>query len=171
MNKIKRTVNLVGNPVKLIGNPVEVGQKAPEFQVIDLNMQPFVFSGKGNRISIISAVGSLDTGVCDTETRRFNQEAAALGNKVEVLTVSMDLPFAQQRWCAAAGIDRVKVVSDYKDASFGMKYGVLVEQSRLLARAVFVVDREGIIQYIQLVPEITQEPDYDAVIQAVKQLL
>jgi thiol peroxidase len=171
MNKIKRTVNLAGNPVELIGNFLEVGQTAPEFQAVDTNMQPFVFSGKRNRISIISAVGSLDTGVCDVETRRFNKEAANLGDQVEVLTISMDLPFAQKRWCAAAGIDRVTVVSDYKDASFGLKYGVLVEQSRLLARAVFVVDREGIIHYIQLVPEITQEPDYDAVITAVKQLL
>ena len=166
-----RTVTLGGNPVKLIGTPLEIGQKAPEFQAVDADMKPYSFMGEGNKISVISAVGSLDTAVCDTETRRFNEEAVRFGDQVEIITVSRDLPFAQKRWCGTAGIDRVKVVSDYKDASFGMKYGVLVDESRLLARAVFVIDRKGIIQYIQLVPEIGQEPDYDAVIKAVKRLL
>ena len=125
----------------------------------------------GDGITVISSVGSLDTAVCDAETRRFNQEAARLGNQVHIVTISRDLPFAQQRWCGAAGIDRIKVVSDYKDAAFGMKYGVLVEESKLLARAIFIIDRKGIIQYIQMVPEIGQEPDYDAVIEAVHKFL
>jgi thiol peroxidase len=166
-----RKVTLSGNPVNLIGTPLEIGQKAPEFQAVDLNLKPYSFNMQREKVSVISAVGSLDTAVCDAETRRFNEEAARLGDQVEIITISRDLPFAQKRWCGAAGIDRVKVVSDYKDASFGMKYGVLVEESKLLARAVFVIDRQGIIRYIQLVPEIGQEPDYDSVIDAVKELL
>jgi thiol peroxidase len=170
MNNKNRTVTLGGNPVKLTGKPVKVGQKAPEFQAVDLEMRPYVFSGKRDKISVISAVGSIDTAVCDAETRRFKQEAANLGDQVEIITVSMDLPFAQRRWCGVAGIDKVKVVSDYKDASFGLQYGFLVEKSRLLARAIFIVDKNGIIRYIQVVPEIGQEPDYDAILEAVKKV-
>ena len=171
MSYTDRTLTLGGNPVTLMGTPLETGQKAPEFQAVDLNMKPYFFKGEGDSITVISSVGSLDTAVCDAETRRFNEEAARLGDQVNIVTISRDLPFAQQRWCGAAGIDRIKVVSDYKDASFGMKYSVLVEESRLLARAIFIIDRNGIVQYIQLVPEIGQEPDYDAVIEAVHKFL
>jgi thiol peroxidase len=113
----------------------------------------------------------LDTSVCDTEARRFNEEAAKLGPDVDIVAVSMDLPFAQKRWCGAAGIDRVRTLSDYRNAAFGEAYGVLIKELRLLARAVFVIDREGTIRYIQLVKEVGTEPDYDDVINAVKALL
>jgi thiol peroxidase len=112
----------------------------------------------------------LDTEVCSIETRRFNQEAAGLGGDVVIVTVSMDLPFAQKRWCGAAGVDRVVTLSDHRDASFGMAYGVLIKEVRLLARAVFVVDRAGVVRYVQLVPELGREPDYEAALAAVRAL-
>ncbi len=119
---------------------------------------------------IISAVPSLDTPVCDIQTRWFNEEAAKLGPEVEILTISMDLPFAQKRWCGAAGVDRVKTYSDHRDAAFGLAYGVLIKELRLLARAVFVVDKEGVMRYAQLVKELSNEPNYDEVLQAVGKL-
>jgi len=125
------------------------------------------FRGK---VCIISSVPSLDTPVCDTETRKFNEEGARLGEDIVILTISMDLPFAQKRWCGAAGVARVKTLSDHRDGAFGLAYGVLIKELRLLGRAVFVVDRDGVIQYIQLVKEITNEPEYDAVWSAVKKL-
>jgi thiol peroxidase len=115
-------------------------------------------------------VPSLDTSVCDLETRKFNEKAAQLGSDVVVLTISMDLPFAQTRWCGAAGIKNVQTLSDYRDASFGNAYGVLIKDLRLLARAVFVVDKKGVVRYLQIVPEIATEPDYDAVLKAAKEL-
>ena len=122
------------------------------------------------KICIISAVPSLDTPVCSIETRRFNEEAAKLGNDVVILTVSMDLPFAQKRWCAAEGIDRVVTLSDYRDKEFGKAYGVLIKELVLLARTVFVVDKQGVIRYIQQVKEQSTEPDYNAVLAAVNKL-
>ncbi len=128
---------------------------------------------KGNPLtaSTVSSVPSLDTPACDMETRRFNDEAGRLGDDVEMLTISMDLPFAQKRWCGAAGVDKVKTLSDHRDAAFGQAYGVLIKGLRLLARAVFVVDKEGTIRYIELVKEIASEPDYDSVLTAVKELV
>ncbi len=160
-----------GNPLTLLGNDVKVGDNAPDFQVLDNDMGPVTRADFKGKVLILSAVTSLDTSVCDTETRRFNDEATKLGEDVVIVTVSMDLPFAQKRWCGAAGIDRVKTVSDHRDASFGEAYGVLVKELRLLARAVFVVDREGVIQYVQRLKEGTDEPDYDAVLGAVGALV
>ncbi len=159
-----------GAPLTLVGDAVKVGDRAPGFIVRDndLNSTSFdVFKGK---TVVIAAVPSLDTAVCDLETRRFNQEAAALGPDVVILTISMDLPFAQKRWCGAAGVDKVKVFSDHYDASFGTAYGVLVKELRLLARAVFVIDKSGTVRYLQLVPALGQEPDYEAVLKVVKGL-
>ena len=119
---------------------------------------------------VISSVPSLDTPVCDMETRRFNQEAQKLGEGVKIITISMDLPFAQARWCGAAGVENVVTLSDYKDASFGLAYGVLIKELRLLSRAIFVLDAQGMVTYIQLVPEITNEPDYEAVLEAVSRV-
>ena len=116
------------------------------------------------------SVPSLDTAVCDMETRRFNKEAEGLGPDVVILTISMDLPFAQKRWCGAAGVDRVVTLSDHREASFGLGYGMLIKELRLLARSIFVVDREGLIRYIQVVGEITDEPDYDEVLDAVRKI-
>jgi thiol peroxidase len=159
-----------GNPVTLLGNEVKVGDKAPDFVAVDNDLNPVGLSAFRGKTVILSAVPSLDTPVCDTETRRFNQEATKLGADVEIVTISMDLPFAQKRWCAAAGVDRVHTLSDHREASFGTAYGVLMKGPRLLARVLFVVDKEGVVRYVQIVPEVTQEPDYDAVLAAVARL-
>lgn len=159
-----------GDPLTLLGDEVAVGQPAPDAMVLDNSLQPVSISSLRGKKLIIASVPSLDTPVCDMEVRRFNTEASALGEDVEVLTISMDLPFAQKRWCGAAGIDRVRTLSDHRDASFGGAYGVLIKELRLLARAVFVVDANGVVRYIQIVDDITKEPDYDAALNAVKSL-
>ena len=164
-------VTMKGNPLTLVGNEVSVGDAAPDFEVLSTDLAPVRFSSFRGKVCIVSSVSSLDTLVCDTETRRFNDEAERLSPDVVLLSISMDLPFAQKRWCGAAGVTRVQTLSDHRDASFGMSYGVLIKELRLLARAVFVVDRNGTIQYVQLVKEITQEPDYDAVLAAVNKLM
>jgi len=169
----KRTaqVTMKGAPLNLTGNEVKVGEKAPDFQVLDNTLGPVSLSSFQGKICLISSVPSLDTPVCDKETRRFNQEATSLGDDVVVLTISMDLPFAQARWCGAAGVSRVKTLSDHRDASFGLAYGVLIEGLRLHARAVFVVDRQGTLRYELIVSEIAEEPDYAAVLKEVKALV
>ena len=159
-----------GKPLTLVGEEVKLGNKAPDFTVLDNDLSPVEFSSYRGKVCVISSVPSLDTPVCDTETRRFNQEAGRLGSDVVILTISMDLPFAQKRWCGAAGVDKVQTLSDHREASFGTAYGVLIKELRLFARAIFVVDREGIVQYIQLVKELTKEPDYEAVLNAVSKL-
>lgn len=164
-------ITFKGNPLTLLGKELKVGDKAPDFAVVDNALSPITLASYAGKVKIISAVPSLDTPVCDTETRRFNQEAAGLPGNVVVLTISQDLPFAQGRWCGAAGIDKVITLSDYRDRSFGNAYGVLIKELLLLARAIFVVDASDTIRYIQLVPEVTTEPDYAAVIAAAKKLL
>jgi thiol peroxidase len=171
MAEKKGAVTIHGNPLTLVGQDVKVGEKAPDFVVLDNDLNQVQFSSLDKKIFIIAAVPSLDTPVCDLETRRFNDEAASLGSEVSLLTVSMDLPFAQKRWCGAAGVERLRTYSDHREASFGQAYGVLIKELRLLARAVFVVDRAGVLRYAQLVRELTQEPDYEAVLQAVKAAL
>ena len=171
MEEQKRTVTMKGQALTLVGNEVKVGQPAPDFEVIANDLSPVKLSSSDSKVRIICSVPSLDTSVCDTETRRFNEEAQRLGDDVAVLTISMDLPFAQKRWCGAAGVKNVQTLSDYRDASFGKAYGVLIKQLRLLARAVFVIDKEGIIRYVQIVDELTNEPNYDAVLEAVGKLL
>jgi thiol peroxidase len=167
----KRTVTVNGNPLTLVGNEVRVGDKAPDFTVLKQDFSEAKLSDYKGKVCILSAVGSLDTPTCDAETRRFNAEAANLGSDVSILTISMDLPFALKRWCGAAGVDKVEVFSDYRDIDFGNKYGVLINESRLLARCLFVLDRESVIRYIQLVPEISDEPNYEEVLKAVKELI
>ena len=164
-------VTFKGNPLTLLGQEVKVGDRAPNFQVVDKAMQRATLESFKGRVKIITAVPSLDTPVCDTETHRFNEEAGKLPEKAVILTVSMDLPFAQARWCAAAGVEKVQTFSDYRDRSFGLAYGVLVKELKLLARSVFIVDEQDVIRYVELVPEITQQPDYDRVINAVRALL
>ncbi len=159
-------IKMRGNPLTLLGNETKVGDKAPEATLLDNDLAPVDISSYQGKVLLISSVPSLDTPVCDVETRRFNTEASNLGPDVVVLTVSMDLPFAQKRWCGAAGVDRVTTLSDHREASFGTAYGVLIKELRLLARAVWVVDREGVIRYQQLVEETTEEPDYDAALAA-----
>jgi len=122
-------------------------------------------------VRLISVVPSLDTRVCDLQTRRFNAEADKLGDKVRILTVSVDLPFAQKRWCGAAGVDRLQTLSDHYDTNFGLSYGVLIKEKRLLARSIFIVDEQDIVRYVQIVPDLGQEPDYQAALDALKKIL
>jgi thioredoxin-dependent peroxiredoxin len=133
-------------------------------------LSPFKFSALQGQVAIITSVPSLDTPTCDIETRWFNNEAIKLGPDIVILTLSMDLPFAQKRWCGAAGVDRLTTYSDHRDASFGLAYGVLIKELRLLARAVFLVDKAGVLRYTQIVKEVSQEPDYDEVLQALAKL-
>ena len=155
------TVTFMGNLLHLEGNLPAVGQKAPEFTVCNNGLEPRSLKDYGGKIVVLVSVPSLDTPVCDMEVRRFNKEAASLSDKVQILALSCDLPFAQARWCGAAGV---------KDVDFGKNYGVLIQELRLLARAIFVVAPDGTLAYSQLVPEVTNEPDYDAVLDAVKKL-
>lgn len=169
---VKRTVTMQGRPMALTGNEIKVGMPAPDFKVIDNDMLPMKFSRTyGGKVAVISAVPSLDTPVCDLETRRFNKEAEALGPDVGVLTISMDLPFAQKRWCGAAGVKNVRTYSDYQKAEFGKTWGVLLKDLRLLARAVFIVDKDGIVKYAQVVPEVASEPNYEDILNALKALI
>ena len=164
-------ITFKGSPMTLVGPELKVGNAAPDFSVVDNSLAPVNLATYAGKVKIISAVPSLDTPVCDTETRRFNKEAAGLPGQVALLTISMDLPFAQKRWCGAAGIDRVVTLSDYRDRSFGLAYGVLIDELKLLSRSIFVLDSSNVIRYIQHVPEVTQEPDYDAVLAAARELL
>jgi len=164
-------VTMKGNPLTLVGNEVRVGEKAPDFIAIDTDLNPVSLSSLRGKTVVVASVPSLDTPVCDLQTRRFNQEAVGLGKDVQILTLSMDLPFAQKRWCGAAGIASLKTLSDHRDAAFGSAYGVLIKELRLLARAVFVVDRQGVIRYIQVVKELATEPDYAAVLDAVRKVV
>ena len=163
-------ITMKGNPLTLVGKELKLGDPAPDFEVLDNDLTPVRLSSFKGKVCVVSAVPSLDTPVCDMETRRFNDEAGKLGADVRILTISMDLPFAQKRWCGAAGVDKVVTLSDHRDASFGTAYGVLIKELRLLGRAVFVLDIEGTVQYIQIVKEVTDEPDYDAVLAAVNKL-
>lgn len=171
MNERQGIVTMKGNPITLVGAEPEVGDQAPDFTAVDNDLAPVSLDSFRGKVCVISAVPSLDTPVCDMETRRFNDEASRLGDDVVILTISMDLPFAQKRWCGAAGVDRVQTLSDHRDASFGMAYGVLIKELRLLARAVFVVDQQGIIKYVELVKEIADEPDYESILAAVTGLV
>jgi len=170
MNERTGIIVMKGGELTLLGNEVKVGDKAPDFETLTTDLAPFKLSSMRGKICVVSSVPSLDTPTCDIETRRFNEEAARLGPDVAILTISMDLPFAQKRWCGAAGVTRVQTLSDHRGASFGIAYGVLIKELRLLARAVFVIDREGVIRYIQIVRETSSEPDYAAVLNAVKKL-
>jgi len=170
MNERVGLVTMKGNPLTLVGDEVTVGQKAPDFVGIDHNLSPVKFSSYRGKICILASVPSLDTPVCAIETRKFNEEASRLSADIVILTISMDLPFAQKRWCGAEGITRIQTLSDHRDASFGMSYGVLIKDLRLLARAVFLVDQKGVLQYSQLVKEVASEPNYKDIWHALKKL-
>ncbi|KQL57474.1 MULTISPECIES: thiol peroxidase [Bacillaceae] len=154
-------------PVTLVGKQVQVGDKAPDFRVLANDLTEVTLADFKGKVKLISVIPSIDTGVCDAQTRRFNEEAATLNNTV-VLTISVDLPFAQRRWCAAEGIDEVKTLSDHKEVDFGQAYGVLIDELRLLARSVFVVNEEDEVIYAQYVNEVSEHPDYDAALTAIK---
>ncbi len=170
MTKRKDIVTFKGNPLTLVDNPVKVGDTAPDAEVLANDLSAVKLSSFRGKICVICSVPSLDTPVCDIQTRKFNEQAASLGDDVVVLTISMDLPFAQKRWCGSANVVNVQTLSDHRTAEFGNAFGVLIKELRLLARTVFVVDKEGVIRYIQIVDEITNEPDYEAALTAVKEI-
>lgn len=159
-------VTMRGNPVTLVGDEVKVGDKARDFTVVANDLSTVTLNDTSG-VRIFLSVPSLDTGVCDAEVRRFNEEAASLEG-VKVYTISMDLPFAQARWCGAAGVENVVTLSDHRDASFGQNWGVLIKELRLLARAVFVVDSSNTVTYVEYVPEVSSHPDYEKALAAAK---
>ncbi|RFU66220.1 thiol peroxidase [Peribacillus glennii] len=161
------SVTFKNNPVTLAGSEVKVGDQAPDFTVLANDLSEVKLSDSKGTVRIISVVPSIDTGVCDAQTRRFNEDASKIGN-VQVLTISVDLPFAQKRWCAASGLDNVQVLSDHRDLSFGEAYGVIMQDLRLLARSVFVVDSSDKVVYAEYVSEGTSHPNYEAAIEAAK---
>lgn len=164
----KNGTTLKGNPFTLIGPEIKVGQKAPDFTVLTGNLSTVTLASSQGKTRLIISVPSLDTPVCDMETRRFNEEAAKLSG-VETLVISVDLPFAQGRFCQTANITSVKTLSDHRDVSFGKAYGTLIKELRLLSRAVFVVDANDVVQYVEYVKEVSTHPNYDAVLGALKE--
>lgn len=164
------TVTFKGNGVTLLGNEVKVGEQAPSFTVLANDLSSVTLEDKSTNVKIISVIPSIDTGVCDSQTRKFN-ESLSMNDNVSVLTISVDLPFAQRRWCASSGLEHVETLSDHRDLSFGLAYGVVIEELRLLTRAIFVIDQHNRVSYVEYVKEATDHPNYDAAIQAVKDLL
>lgn len=150
-----------GNPLTLIGPELKKGDPAPNFQLLAGDLSPAALETFKGKTKLVSVVPSLDTPVCDLQTKRFNEEASKLPSDVVVLTVSTDLPFAQSRWCGAAHADKVKCLSDHRDTSFGKAYGVLIKELRLLSRSIFVIGPDDKIQYVEYVKEITQHPNYE----------
>ena len=165
----KGAVTLRGNPMTLVGPELKVGDKAPDFKLVGNDMKPVTLADTAGKVRILAVIPSLDTPVCDAETRRFNEEAAQLPG-VEILAVSMDLPFAQARWCGAAGVKNVRTLSDYRDRSFGPAYGVLIQELQLEARAVFVLDQDNTIRHAEYVQEVAEHPNYGAILEAAKKL-
>ncbi len=165
---MKRTVTFKGAPIAISGNVLKVGDQAPDFKLVDPAMQEVKFSDYAGKTLILSVVPSLDTPVCSTQTKKFNSLAAGLSDAVKILTVSLDLPFAQKRWCGAEGVTAVKVASDYKFRTFGEAYGAFLPDLGLLARAIFVIDQNKVIRHVEYVAEVASEPNYDQALQAVK---
>lgn len=165
---IVKQITFHNDPVTLLGTEVKVGDEAPNFTVLANDLKEVSLDDYKGKIKLISVVPSIDTGVCSDQTKRFNEEASKLDN-VHVLTISMDLPFAQTRWCAAEGVKNLDTLSDHRDADFGEKYGVLIKELRLLARSIFVVDSNDKVTYVEYVDEVSSHPDYDAALEAVKQ--
>lgn len=171
MEKRTGVVTFAGNPIALLGKEVKVGDKAPAFTLLDNGLGEKTLADYAGKVKVISVVPSLDTGVCDAQTRWFNQNVSKLGENVVVLTVSVDLPFAQKRWCGAAGIDQVETLSDHRGLSFGENYGFILEGLRLLSRGIVVIDKDDVIRYVEYVPEVTSAVNFDAAEAATKALV
>ncbi len=169
LDGFERTVSLRGRPMKLAGPELKPGDAAPDFEVVDSKLQATQLANTGNRVRIFSVVPSLDTPVCDAQTRRFEDESAKLP-AIGFYTDSMDLPFAQKRWCGAFGVERVGMLSDHRNGSFGEHYGTLISDMRMESRAVFVVDKDNRIRYAQYVPDLNDHPDYEAALEVARQL-
>ena len=174
MNEVKETkeiVTFVNTPVTLLGEMVKIGDTAPEFKIVDQGLAPVVLSDFKGKTVVLSIFPSIDTGVCQAQTRRFNKEAASLSDDIVILAISKDLPFALGRFCGAEGIDKVKTLSDYQHSEFGLKYGFLMKENMLLARGVVVVDKNGKIVHVEYVPNVKDEPDYVKALEAAKSAL
>ena len=171
MEKRTGVVTFAGNPIALLGKEVKVGDKAPAFTLLDNGLGEKTLADYAGKVKVISVVPSLDTGVCDAQTRWFNQNVSKLGDNVVVLTVSVDLPFAQKRWCGAAGIDQVETLSDHRDLSFGENYGFILEGLRLLSRGIVIIDKDDVVRYVEYVPEVTSAVNFDAAEAATKELV
>src|SRR6056297_4236574 len=169
MNKNK--VTFKGNPVTLLGKEIKEGDSAPDFTVLNNELSPVKLSDYKGKVKILSIFPSVDTGVCSKQNHRFNEEASKLSDDIVILAISNDLPFALSRFCGAEGIDKVITLSDHKDLDFSMKYGFLIEEMRLLARGVVVLDKENKVQHVEYVPEIGEEPDYELAINSAKKLV
>lgn len=167
----KDIVKIAGNPVTLTGNPVKEGDAAPDFKVLSADMKEVTLKDFAGKTVIISVTPSLDTSVCDLQATRFNKEAAGLPAEVVVLNISVDLPFAISRFCSVKGIDRIQTLSDHRDVSFGGAYGVLIRETRLLARSIFIIDAKGIVRYVEIVDDIAKQPDYDRALKEARKLL
>jgi thiol peroxidase len=167
----KNAVKVKGNPVTLIGEEIRFGQKVGDFKVLNTDLGDVLLSNFKNKIKLIASVPSLDTPVCDLEIKRFNDEASKLSKDLVIMFISMDLPFAQKRFCQANEIKMVKTFSDHRYADFGQKFGVLIKELRLLARAIFIIDKDDVIKYIQVVPELISPPDYDQALSALKKIV
>ncbi len=164
---MERATTLRGTPYTVLGPELKVGDPAPDFQTIDNSLKAVNLASTGNGVRIFSVVPSLDTPVCDAQTKRFEEEAGKLPN-LNIYTVSMDLPFAQKRWCGAFGVDHVKMLSDHRDGSFGQAYGTLIKDLRILSRAIFVIDAQNKLRYVEYVKEVGDHPDYEAALSAAK---
>jgi thiol peroxidase len=164
---MERATIMRGNPLALVGPELKAGDPAPDFDVVDGTLGPVHLANTGNKTRVFSVVPSLDTPVCDMQTKRFNEEAAKLDN-VDIYTISMDLPFAQKRWCGAFGVDRVKMLSDHKEGSFGANYGTLIKDLRIESRAIFVISPDNKVKYAEYVKEVSNHPNYDAALAAAK---
>lgn len=166
---MSRTTTFKGGPLELAGPELKVGDPAPDFSAVDKSMQPVSLASTGSRVRVFSVVPSLDTPVCDMQTKKFNEAAGTLAN-IDFYTVSVDLPFAQNRWCNSFGVDNVKMISDHRDASFGQAYGTLIKDWRIESRAIFVVGPDNKLAYVEYVPEVADHPDYDAALAKAKEL-
>lgn len=171
MEKNDQKVKFGGNPVTLLGDAAKPGNIAPDFTVMDSDMKPVKLSDFNGKIKILSIAPSVDTPVCANQTRTFNKEATKMNDNIAVLSISVDLPFALKRFCAAEGIDNVEALSDHKEVEFGMKYGFLIEEMRLLARGIVIIDKDDTIRYVEYVPEIGEEPNYEKALEEVRKLV
>jgi thiol peroxidase len=169
MMERKGAVTLRGNPVTMVGPELKVGDKAPDFECVDNALKPVTLAGTGKNVRIFSVLPSLDTPVCDAQTKRFNEETAKLPG-VDIYTISVDLPFGQKRYCNNYGVDNIKMLSDHKDVSFGTNYGTLIKELRIESRAIFVIDRNNVIQYVEYIKEVGEHPDYEPALQKAKAL-
>ncbi|MCW5964872.1 MAG: thiol peroxidase [Bryobacterales bacterium] len=168
--KRPEAVTLKGKPLTLVGPELKAGDKAPDFEMVDQTLSAVNLADTSGRPRLFSVVPSLDTPVCDAQTKRFNDAAAQLEG-LDIYTISMDLPFAQKRWCSSFGVDRIKMLSDHKAGSFGGAYGTLIDELRIESRAIFVIDANDVIQHVEYVGEVSEAPNYDAALEAAQKVL